>query len=378
MLTRRNLLQAGALGLAVLPAGRTRAEDKEPRADERVNQSLAVIRDKHHLPALFGAVVRGDAVTALGAVGVRKVGDPTPVKPGDQVHIGSDTKAMTATMLGTLVDEGKLDWSSTVRAVFGDRAKKLHRDVQGVTLWHLLTHRAGLPANGPWRSLKGKTTTDQRRDLLTRMMSAAPASAPGTKYAYSNVGYALAALMAEQVTGQSWEALMHARVFGPLAMISAGFGPPGTRGKVDQPWGHTALGKVFVPIQSDNAPALGPAGTVHCTLADWGKFAAQHMDESAVKVSPRLLKPDTLRKLHTPPEKDEVYAGGWGVLQRPWAGGTALSHSGSNTMWYATIWVAPIRGFALLSATNAGGKDATAACDETIGALIERHLAPKD
>ena len=69
-----------------------------------------------------------------------------------------------------------------------------------------------------------------------------PSARPGTSI-YSNVGYALAGLMAEQVTGHSWEDLMRKRVFEPLGMLSAGFGPPGHAGRVDQPWGHQPIGK---------------------------------------------------------------------------------------------------------------------------------------
>jgi CubicO group peptidase (beta-lactamase class C family) len=347
-------------------------EATEPRADEPLSRTLAEIRDKHRLPGLIGAVARGATIANIAAVGLRKIGDTQPIQPGDQVHLGSDTKAMTATMIGTLVDEGKLGWSSTVREIFRARAAKLNREFQGVTLWELLTHRAGLPHDGPWRNLKGETTTDQRRDLLARMMSAAPGSPPGTKFAYSNVGYALAGLMAEEVTGRSWETLMRERLFTPLGMTAAGFGPPGTPGKVDQPWGHVAIGGLFLPSQQDNPAPLGPAGTVHCTMADWARFGAQHMPE--VKRETRLLKPATLQKLHTPP-KGDLYAGGWGAIERPWAGGIALTHAGSNTMWYAIIWVAPVRNVALLVATNAGGQRASTACGEVIEALARDHVS---
>jgi hypothetical protein len=53
-----------------------------------------------------------------------------------------------------------------------------------------------------------------------------------------------------------------------------------------------------------------------------------------------LLKAKKIRKLHTPPD-DRDYVCGWQVLQRGWAGGRALTHSGSNTMWYLVMWLAP-------------------------------------
>ena len=92
------------------------------QADERVNQVLAPVRDEHHLPGLIGAILTGDRLAAIGALGIRKIGSPEPIRVTDQVHLGSCTKAMTATMIGTLVDEGKLTWGSTIREVFPEVA----------------------------------------------------------------------------------------------------------------------------------------------------------------------------------------------------------------------------------------------------------------
>src|SRR4029078_9764571 len=83
------------------------------KQDERVKGALAAIRGKHDLPGMIGAILRGETVDAIASVGVRKIGREHPMRLGDVVHIGSDTKAMTATLLGILVEEAKLAWSST-------------------------------------------------------------------------------------------------------------------------------------------------------------------------------------------------------------------------------------------------------------------------
>lgn len=56
------------------------------------------------------------------------------------------------------------------------------------------------------------------------------AAEPGTRHVYSNAGYAVAAAMAERVTGRSWESLMKKYVFGPLKLRSARFGWPARQG----------------------------------------------------------------------------------------------------------------------------------------------------
>jgi hypothetical protein len=86
---------------------------------------------------------------------------------------------------------------------------------------------------------------------------------------------------------------------------------------------------------------------------------------------PKLLKSSTFRALHTPPPGNNFYySGGWLVLERSWANGLALNHGGSNTAWFATIWIAPARDFAVLVATNQGGDTALKASDQAASELI--------
>ena len=126
---------------------------------------------------------------------------------------------------------------------------------------------------------------------------------------------------------------------------------------------------------------IGPAGIVHCSLVDWSKYASLHL-RGARGNDTAILKSAAFKDLHTPARKSEgerggEYAMGWGVTQRPWAGdgagGTVLTHNGSNTMWFAVCWLAPERDFAVLVACNKGGDQAAQACDEAAAALIKRH-----
>ena len=82
-----------------------------------------------------------------------------------------------------------------------------------------------------------------------------------------------------------------------------------------------------------------------------------------------------MRRLHTPPAGGD-YAAGWVVVTRSWAGGAALSHMGSNTLWCAETWLAPARGLAFAAVTNRFGDGTVAAVDAVIGALVHRY-APR-
>lgn len=124
----------------------------------------------------------------------------------DRFHLGSCTKAMTATMIASVVDSGKLSWESTLASVFPDEAPRMHADYRAVTLDQLLKHRAGLPANVDWFGIpQAISPTQERRSLLRSALQGAPMTAPGSAFGYSNLGYTLAALMAEEATATSWK-----------------------------------------------------------------------------------------------------------------------------------------------------------------------------
>ena len=167
-----------------------------------------------------------------------------------------------------------------------------------------------------------------------------PQSTPGSKYAYSNLGYIIAGAVVEKITGQSWERAIADEVFEPLQMKSAGFGGTGTPGQIDQPWPHTDDGKPTAENgpDMDNPPVMGPAGRIHCSIQDWAKFVQDQL--RGARGEPALLKPESYQKLQTPPFGGD-YALGWIVVQRGWGGGKVSQSRGDNTMNFANVWVAP-------------------------------------
>src|SRR5579871_265205 len=330
---------AAVLPLLAEPPTKT----EPPAAVQNLNAVLEPIRQKYELPALAAAVVLDRQLAAEGAVGVRRAGHEEPVTLHDRFHLGSCTKSMTATLCGILVDKGKLKWTTTIGEAFPKLKDKIHPDYHAVTLDELLSHRSGLPEDREpdpvlWPkilALKGPLK-DQRLALAELVLHDKPKAPRGTRFQYSNDGYTIAGAMCEQATGKAWEDLMRELLFRPLGMTTAGFGPPGKAGAVDQPWGHQVEDKKKpVPLapnaDADNPAVIAPAGTVHCSVGDWARYARLHLGGG-----PGLLKPETLRKLHTA-RTGEDYAYGWQLL----GGGKILIHDGSNGFWYAVIWLMP-------------------------------------
>ena len=118
-------------------------------------------------------------------------------------------------------------------------------------------------------------------------------------------------------------------------MTSAGFGPPEGPTPLSEPWGHAIIDDGFGPTpagpDADNPPAMGPAGTVHASLADLVAYYQVHL-AGAMGGGP-LLSQSSFAVLHAPAAGTD-YACGWAVVNRTWAGGAALSHEGSNNFWF--------------------------------------------
>ena len=354
-------------------------------AGGRIVPVIESVRQAYDLPAVAAAVILDGRVCAVAATGVRKAGSDVKVTSADQFHLGSCTKAMTATLIAILVEKGKLGWDATLAELLPDLVEDMRPVYRTVTIRHLLAHRAGLPpANSSWP--EGMSFRDvhrlpgapmQQRLAYTRLiLRQEPATTPGEEYLYSNAGYAIAGVIAEQIMKRPYETLMKEMVFEPLGMGSAGFGAMGTPGKIDQPWQHRFSDGKLKPVGpgrfSDNPPAIGPGGTVHCAMGDWAKFVLVHL--KGRRGEPTILPPSSITELHTPDFGGD-YAKGWAVKTRDWAGGEVLTHTGTNNQNYAVVWMAPKRNFAVMAATNQGGGDVAKACDDVCARLIREFLA---
>ncbi|MFA6186985.1 MAG: serine hydrolase domain-containing protein [Phycisphaerae bacterium] len=345
--------------------------------DANIIRLLEPIRKKHKVPAICAAVVTSEGLKFAGAVGVRKIGTDIPVTLNDKWHLGSDTKAMTASVIGRLVEQGAVSWTSTLAEIFPELESSINPELKNVTVLQLLSHRAGLTADLDWPELSKKgSLQEQRYAVVKKAIADKPEYKPGSKFSYSNLGYVIAGAIIEKVTNSSWEEQIKNLLFEPLKMITAGFGGTGTSGQIDQPWGHNANGTPVAKngMDIDNPLLMASAGCVNCSMADWSKFVIDQLKGAIEK--PALLKPQTYKTIQTPPFGGD-YALGWIVTKRDWGGGTVFNHCGSNTMNFANVWIAPNRDFAILVCINQGGDEGFNASDEVVSELINFYFKNK-
>ena len=363
------------------------------RGQESLDELLTPWLAKGGLPAVAAAAVRGGEVVAAGAVGTRRAGFAIPVTRDDRFHLGSDTKAMTALLVGMFVEEGALRWDMTLGEALPRHAGQMDAGVRRVTLEQLLSHTSGMPADDDAMGdllnragLHPGNLDEQRAWLLDRWVTRPLARKPGSKFVYANMNYVIAGAVLERASGRTWDELICERVFAPLGLRTAGLGPQSSVGRVDAPLGHERVdGQLVARLagpNGDNPPVLGPAGIAHMSVLDFARWAGWNAGRGTR--GPALVRPETLRKLQTPvhffdagpsqpgtPAPKGGYGLGWGEMAVAWAPTPLTCHNGSNTMNYAQVWLDPGRDFAMVLMTNVGG----AAADRALNGIAAELFA---
>ena len=329
-----------------------------------------VVKD-NGLPSLGVAIIDSTGIQQLSVSGVRRKGGNMPVTKVDQYHLGSNTKAMTSLLTGMIIEEGLIDWETKIIEVFPELSGQIHTDYHDITIHQLLTHTSGLPANYSRGDQFLDLEIRERRLKIIEKSLKNPPKNKKNEYLYSNLGYIIAGTILERMTNKSWETLMSEKLFIPLEMESADFGIPGTYGQEDQPWGHIKLSGLldFIGFQQDNPEALGPAGTVHCSMEDWSKFIGfQLMSKDTSQLS--LLQ---RTKLLTPNKNN--YACGWSVIKPKWADELVYTHAGSNTLNFSQCWIIPKENVGILINSNAYSKNIRSLSRGVRNEILEAYKA---
>lgn len=364
-------------------------EPSQPNVDNRLPSDPALdrlveeVKAAHDLPALAAVVVRSNAVIAVGASGIRRNGVDDRVTARDRFHLGSNTKAMTATLLAMMVAERTLTWETKPQDIFPARADSIHPAYRDVTLEQLLAHRAGTPpftSSEEFSSIQrfSGSPRERRHAFALSVLQREPAVEPGSSYLYSNAGYVIAAAMAEKAGDAPWEELMRDRLFGGLD-IAGEFGFPVATG-ADQPSGHFARGDRFVPSRKETsrepAVVIGPAGDVNMSLAAYGRFLQLHLRGLKGRKT-ALLSAPAIRFMHAsrggidPGSEMPGYGLGWIVHQQD--GARLSSHAGSLGRFKARATIDPAGGLAVAVVANAGGDSADRATRQLRKTLLAHY-----
>lgn len=318
MLRVARVLACAVAFLASVAAPPALAKEPKPGKDPTVvagdlGRRLDAAVAKAGGTSFWGAVLvaRGGQVLLAKGYGFADY-DARPNRPDTLFEIASASKQVTATAILRLEQQKKLSLDDPVTRFF----PKAPKDKEAVTVRHLLNHTAGLA-----ETLAVPYSWTGSRDVYAREMLDPPlSSAPGERFSYSNVGYALLAAIVEEVTGGAFEAYCEKELFAKAGLSSTGFVADPDLVKSE---------RVSVRRAEDSRPGDTAAawfwgwgyrgmGGVVTTVLDL------HAWDRALRTD-RVLGEEAKKRLHTPALAG--YACGW-KIEATERGTTKVHHAG--------------------------------------------------
>ncbi len=292
----RTLVPVLVLFLAILPLSAALAATsvRPPELDTYIARVMTTFQ----VPGMSVTIVKDGRVVKSQGYGVRKLGEAAPVDQRTLFGIASNTKAFTATALGILVEEGKIEWDAPVTRYLPWFQMWDPYVTRELTVRDLLVHRSGLGL-GAGDLLWWPPSTYNRQQIARRLRFIPPATSFRSAYAYDNVLYLVAGELIESVSGQTWEDFVAGRILKKVGMNQSNVLHSAAGQGENSATPHAPVdGRVrpIKPFESDNT---NPAGGINSCAEDMAKWMLLQLDEGRLPDGSRLFSQATARELTT-------------------------------------------------------------------------------
>jgi len=316
-------------------------------------------RREWNVPGVAIAVVKEGKVVMADGFGFRNIQEKLPVTASTLFAIGSCTKAFTATAVGLLVDEGKVEWDKPVRDYLP--AFKLQDPVasERLTVRDLLCHRSGLPRH----DLMWYGSSFSREELFSRLPYLEASKDLRYLWQYQNLMFMVAGILVERVSNQSWEEFVRQRIFEPLTMRGANFSVAESQQSPDYALPYQEFNGQVEAIPFRAIEAIGPAGSINANVQDMAKWLIFNLNQGRY-ADKQVISEATLKEIHTPQMvvpgplrfPEILYSSyGLGWLITPYRGHLLLSHGGGIDGFSALVGLLPQDQIGLVILTNLNG-----------------------
>lgn len=325
------------------------------KADELDSYIQAILK-KSLVPGVAVAIVKGDQVIFAKGFGVRIKDRPEPVDVHTRFAIGSATKAMTATAMAMLQQDGLLGLSQPIIEYAPDFGLKDPVASRKATLIDALSHQTGLPRHDMiWYGFD-----NQPRSYFWRKLKyLEPSSGFRETWQYTNLMYMAAGYILERTSGKTWEDFLTERLFRPLEMHETTSGDFDLIGDVAFP--HSFKGGWLQTIAGRPSHAFGPALGVNSTILDMAHWLSFNIGKGKWQ-SRSLVGSDLMSLVHDPkvrlptrfpdqPEfSDAEYALGW--IRQQYRGHNLVWHDGNIDGYKSFVGFMPEEGWGVVVLQN--------------------------
>ena len=317
-----------------------------------------------------------DKILDLEAVGYSDLTAKKPMTTNDFFWIASMSKAMTASLVMMLVDEGKANVDDPVEKYLPEFKGQMvvdpkdpthtpHAPSHPITIREILSHTSGIPFRPPGE--KGPLDNRRLADEVALYARNPLIFDPGTQYVYSNAGIGTGARIVEVVSGEPYEKFMQERLFAPLGMIDTTFwptdeqvsrlaksydGPATAPGQPVDPHApkltEISLTQLTYPLTDHTRRFPMPAGGLFSTATDVSKFCQMFLNDGTYE-GRQILSPAAVQLMTTKETGLQVKVGygfGWSL-----DGKGGFSHGGAYKTY---MGVEPERGIVMVFLVQQG------------------------
>ncbi len=255
-----------------------------------VDAEIESLLKRYNAAGLAVSVVENDSLVYAKGFGYRDVDNNLPVDENTVFPIGSATKAFTGALLGQLAQENKLSLEDKpTRYVpglvfYSDRMNTL------ITIADLLCHKSGIGnVDGTLVFFPAKN----RLEIMNRLQYIKPNGEVKNSWLYSNMGYTIAGVLAEQITQKSWEENIKERLFIPLKMNASFTSLNEMRETGNFSYGYGKVGEKFkkVLFEEYGYGAYAPAGAIKSNVKDVANWLSTWLNEGEFDKKQVLPKP---------------------------------------------------------------------------------------
>ncbi|MFQ6037679.1 MAG: serine hydrolase [Candidatus Aminicenantales bacterium] len=327
-----------------------------------------------NVPGVALAVVVGDKAILAEGYGFRDIEKSLPMTADTLLAIGSATKAFTTFTMGTLVDEGRLEWTAPVRnAIPWFRLYDLFSSQQ-ITPQDLVTHRSGLPRHDlVWYN----NTAATREELVRRLPHLKPTAGLREKFQYNNLMFLTAGYLIEVLTGQTWEEAVRTRVLQPLEMKRTNFSVLDSQKDPDHALPYREEKGTLQRIPFRNITNMGPAGSINSSAEEMSHWLIVHLNGGKYR-GKSIARAQTIEDMHLAymptggrPAITEItpadYGLGWFI--DTYRGHRRVHHGGNIDGFSARVCLFPQDGLGFVALANKNGS--------VLPELLIRHAADR-
>src|SRR5215204_4765232 len=359
--------QEGARPMGIFPTQPGNGEHTMyGRIDDReLKATIAQVLDCWPCAGMAVAVITDRGLTWFHGLGLADVAPKTPITEDTVFRIGSLTKTFTGVALMQLWEQGLVDLDAPANDYLRTfRLVPAKQNLSPATVRHLLTHTAGV---GYWRRLSDLLQPGVGSGDRARRTGAQPLAdyyrrglpveiEPGTKWAYSNHGFAALGQIVEDVSGEPLDRYLRDRIFNPLGMEHTDL-IRSERVRAHLATGYVLCSRGLKAVADREVPSPGGGG-MYSTTADIARYVAALL-RIAANQQESLLKPETVATMFRPHFQPDQRLPGMGLAFElgEEGGRKTVGKTGIVSGFHSAIALAPEEGIGVIVFSNTGGLD---------------------